>query len=732
MKTRLKDSEIRSIVEAKCHDPFSILGAHSFESGDKNFVAIRVFIPRAHEIKVISIGETEEEYPMQRIGNTDLFEVLIPRKDIFPYHLDINFGNGSSQRIRDPYSFLPVIGEMDLYLFNEGTHYQIYEKLGAHKISVSGVDGLHFAVWAPNAERVSLVGDFNGWDGRTHQMRVLGGSGIWEIFIPGLLTGERYKFEIKNKNGGLSLKSDPYAYYNEMRPQTASIAFDIESYKWGDGGWMKRRRASNMLEKPLSIYEVHLGSWRKKDGYKFLSYRELAPLLTEYVKKVGYTHVELLPIQEYPFDGSWGYQVTGYFAPTSRFGTPEDFMYLVDYLHQNGIGVIIDWVPAHFPIDKHSLAHFDGTCLYEHEDPKKGKHHEWGTLVFNFGRNEVKNFLMSNILFWCKKYHVDGIRVDAVSSMIYLDYNRKEGEWIPNMFGGRENLEAIDFLKKMNEVIHAEFPGVVSIAEESTAWGGVSRPTYLGGLGFTLKWNMGWMNDMLRYMSKDPIHRKYYHNDLTFSMIYAFTENFILVISHDEVVHGKSSLLSKMPGDEWQKFANLRLFLAFMYTHPGKKLLFMGSDIGEWNEWNYDTSLSWHLLDFDRHQMLNRYVTDLNHLYKAEKSLWEIDFEWQGFEWIDAHDWEDSIISYIRRAKDSRNYTIGAFNFTPVPRTNYRIGVPECRFYKEILNSDSNIYWGSNVGNNGGVQSENIPWQGKPCSINITIPPLGAIILKTA
>lgn len=730
MKTRLKDSEIRGIVEARCHDPFSILGAHPFESGDKNFVAIRAFIPRAHEVKVISIGKTEEEYPMQRIGNTDLFEVLIPRKDIFPYYLDINLGNGSLQRIRDPYSFLPVIGEMDLYLFNEGTHYQIYEKLGAHKISVNNVDGLHFAVWAPNAQRVSLVGDFNGWDGRTHQMRVLGGSGIWEIFIPGLSTGEKYKFEIKTKNGGLSLKTDPYAYYNEMRPQTASIVFDIESYKWEDATWMKRRRKSNMLEKPLSIYEVHLGSWRKKDGYKFLSYRELVTPLTEYVKKVGYTHVELLPIQEYPFDGSWGYQVTGYFAPTSRFGTPEDFMYLIDYLHQNDIGVIIDWVPAHFPVDKHSLAHFDGTCLYEHKDPKKGRHHEWGTLVFNFGRNEVKNFLMSNVLFWCKKYHVDGIRVDAVSSMIYLDYNRKEGEWIPNMFGGRENLEAIDFLKKMNEVLHAEFPGLISIAEESTAWGGVSRPTYLGGLGFTLKWNMGWMNDMLRYMSKDPIHRKYHHDDLTFSMIYAFTENFILVISHDEVVHGKSSLLSKMPGDEWQKFANLRLFLAFMYTHPGKKLLFMGSDIGEWNEWNYDTSLSWHLLDFDRHQMLNRYVTDLNHLYKKEKSLWEVDFEWPGFEWIDTHDWEDSIISYIRRAKESSNYTIGAFNFTPVPRTNYRIGVPECRVYKEILNSDSNIYWGSNVGNNGGIQSENIPWQGKPCSINITIPPLGAIILK--
>lgn len=626
-----------------------------------------------------------------------------------------------------------VLTDFDLHLIGEGSHYKKYEKLGAHVVEINGIKGVHFAVWAPNAERVSVIGDFNNWDGRRHPMQVLGSSGVWEIFIPGLDEGELYKFEIKSKfHNYIAVKVDPYAFYFELRPKSASIVYNINKYQWNDSTWMEMRAKKNWFESQVSIYEVHLGSWMRvpEEGNRWLTYRELADKLVKYVKEMGYTHIELLPVTEHPLDASWGYQTVGYFAPTSRFGTPEDFMYLIDQCHQNNIGVILDWAPAHFPRDAHGLGFFDGTCLYEHEDPRKGEHRDWGTLIFNYGRNEVRNFLISNALFWFEKYHVDGLRVDAVASMLYLDYSRKEGDWIPNIFGGRENLEAIDFLKKFNEIAHEYHPGILTIAEESTAWPGVSRPTYLGGLGFSMKWNMGWMNDMLEYISKDPVHRKYHHNNLTFSLLYAFTENFILVLSHDEVVHGKRSMLSKMPGDMWQKFANLRLFYGFMYGHPGKKLLFMGGEFGQWDEWNHDRSIDWHLLQYEPHWRLQKYVKDLNHLYRSEPALYEVDFNYWGFEWIDFRDSEQSIISFIRRSKAPDDFLIFVCNFTPVPRFNYRIGVPQSGFYKEILNSDSSEYWGSNLGNSGGVPAEEIPWHGRPYSMNITLPPLATIVFK--
>lgn len=626
-----------------------------------------------------------------------------------------------------------VLTDFDLHLIGEGSHYKKYEKLGAHVMEINGIKGVHFAVWAPNAKRVSVIGDFNNWDGRRHPMQVLGSSGVWEIFIPGLDEGELYKFEIKSKfHNYIAVKVDPYAFYFEVRPKSASIVYNINKYQWNDSTWMEMRAKKNWFESQVSIYEVHPGSWMRvpEEGNRWLTYRELADKLVKYVKEMGYTHIELLPVTEHPLDASWGYQTIGYFAPTSRFGTPEDFMHLIDQCHQNNIGVILDWAPAHFPRDAHGLGFFDGTCLYEHEDPRKGEHRDWGTLIFNYGRNEVRNLLISNALFWFEKYHVDGLRVDAVASMLYLDYSRKEGDWIPNIFGGRENLEAIDFLKKFNEIAHEYHPGILTIAEESTAWPGVSRPTYLGGLGFSMKWNMGWMNDMLEYISKDPVHRKYHHSDLTFSLLYAFTENFILGLSHDEVVHGKRSMLSKMPGDMWQKFANLRLFYGFMYGHPGKKLLFMGGEFGQWDEWNHDRSIDWHLLQYEPHWRLQKYVKDLNHLYRSEPALYEVDFNYWGFEWIDFRDSEQSIISFIRRSKAPDDFLIFVCNFTPLPRFNYRMGVPKSGFYKEILNSDSSEYWGSNLGNSGGVPAEEIPWHGRPYSMNITLPPLATIVFK--
>ena len=632
------------------------------------------------------------------------------------------------------YPFPQILTDFDLHLIGEGTHYKNYEKLGAHVREVKGVNGVHFAVWAPNAEGVCVIGDFNGWDGISHRMRMLGSSGIWEIFIPGLFEGEIYKFNIQSKSGEILEKADPYAFRSEIRPKSASIVHDIDKYTWNDAKWLSEREHHNALDAPISMYEVHLGSWMRvpEDGNRYLSYRELAQKLAEYVKDMGYTHVQLMPVTEHPLDASWGYQTIGYFAPTSRFGKPEEFMYFVDYMHQNGIGIILDWVPAHFPKDGHGLSRFDGTCLYEHADPRKGEHQDWGTLIFNYGRNEVRNFLLSNALFWLDKYHIDGLRVDAVASMIYLDYSRQPGEWIPNQYGGNENLEAIDFLKRFNEVVHSTHPGVLTIAEESTAWTGVSRPTYLGGLGFSLKWNMGWMNDTLCYFSKDPIHRKYEHDNLTFSLLYAFTENFILVLSHDEVVHGKRSLLDKMPGDFHQRFANMRALYGYMYGHPGKKLLFMGGEIGQWWEWNHDESIHWHLLQYESHQGIQRYVRDLNRLYQSEPALYEVDFDYHGFEWIDFRDAEGSIISFVRRGKDPEDFLVFVYNFTPVARMDYRVGVPKGGFYKEVMNSDSWSYWGGNMGNFGGIWADEMPWHGRPSSLSLTIPPLSMVVMKPA
>jgi 1,4-alpha-glucan branching enzyme len=679
---------------------------------------------------------------MTRLHDHGFCEAVLDRRHIFKYELTIQDHHGNKVTGHDPYAFLPVLGDYDLQLLGEGNHFQSYEKLGAHLMTLDGVQGVHFAVWAPNAQRVSVMGDFNRWDGRRHPMRVLGGSGIWELFIPGLGEGALYKYEIKGQLGQVFEKADPHAYAAELRPKSASVVWDIEKYRWDDQEWMAHRAETNYLHEPVSIYEVHLGSWMREsevasqtqdagaDGERFLTYRELAHRLVNYVKQMGYTHVELLPVMEHPLDASWGYQVISHFAPTSRFGTPDDFQYFVDCCHRNGIGVILDWVPAHFPRDGHGLVRFDGTALYEYEDPRKGEHRDWGTLIFNYGRNEVRNFLISSGLFWLEKYHVDGLRVDAVASMLYLDYSREPGEWEPNIYGGNENLEAIDFIRRFNELAHQNHPGAVTIAEESTAFTGVSKPVYLGGLGFTFKWNMGWMHDTLCYIEKDAIYRKHHHNDLTFGLIYAFSENFVLVISHDEVVHGKRSLAAKMPGDHWQQLANLRAYLGFMFTHPGKKLLFMGCEIAQWSEWSEDRSLDWDLLQWEPHRTLQKYVADLNQLYRCEPALYETDYSQEGFEWIDFRDWERSVIAYLRRAKDPSDHLVVVCNFTPVPREGYRVGVPESCYYAEVLNSDSEVYWGSNVGNRGGLLSDPIPWQGQPCSLNLTLPPLSLSMFK--
>jgi 1,4-alpha-glucan branching enzyme len=730
-KDNLKD-QIKLIVQASHWDPFQVLGNHMVKKDGKKAVAIRAFLPEAKEAWVIDL-KLKKLYQMERIHRDGFFEIVLPeKKDIFPYQIRIKTHEGTVTEFYDPYSFLPVLTDFDLHLIGEGTHHHLYEKLGARVMAVDTIKGVHFAVWAPNAKRVSVMGDFNRWDSRRHPMRVLGSSGIWEIFIPGINEGALYKFEIKTEKNRVLAKADPYAFFAEIRPKSASVVCDISTYQWRDARWLKNRSERNWLESPVSLYEVHLGSWMRvpEEGDRHLTYKEITEKLVRYVRQMGYTHIELMPITEHPFDASWGYQTISYYAPTSRFGKPQDFMHFVDMCHQNNIGVILDWVPAHFPTDGHGLGEFDGTCLYEHEDPRLGFHPDWGTKIFNFGRKEVKNFLISNALFWCEKYHIDGLRVDAVASMLYLDYSRQEGEWIPNMFGGRENLGAIDFLKSFNEILHHFYPGILTIAEESTAWPGVSKPVYLGGLGFSLKWNMGWMHDTLEYFSKDPVHRRYHHNNLTFSLLYAFTENFALVLSHDEVVHGKRSMLSKMPGDTWQKFANLRSLYGFMFTHPGKKLLFMGGEFGQWDEWNHDKSIDWHLLKFIPHKCLQKFVMDLNRIYRSEPALFEVDFRHEGFAWIDFHDTDHNIISFIRYAKDPDNFLVIVCNFTPVPRTGYRIGVPSDCFYQEILNSDAKIYWGSNMGNAGGLNSDAIPWHGKQYSILITLPPLSVLILK--
>lgn len=617
-------------------------------------------------------------------------------------------------------------------MFGEGNHYKIFDKLGAHPLQIKNVSGVNFAVWAPNAKRVSVIGDFNNWDGRQNPMRARKNSGVWELFIPGLKNFDKYKFEIKTQENYILKKSDPYGNFAQLRPDNASVIFDINKYKWNDATWRSLRTKNPPTSGPINIYEVHLGSWKRivEEDNRFLTYREFADEIVPYIKKMNYTHIELMPIAEHPFDGSWGYQVTGYYAVTSRYGTPEDFMYLVDKCHQNNIGVILDWVPAHFPKDEHGLARFDGTALYEHSDPRMGEHPDWGTLIFNYGRCEVKNFLIANALFWIEKFHIDGLRVDAVASMIYLDYSKKEGQWLPNKFGGNENLDAIEFMKHMNSVICGKYPEILMIAEESTAWPGVSRPVEQNGLGFNLKWNMGWMNDFLTYMQKDPIHRKFHHNNLTFSMIYAYTENFILVLSHDEVVHGKGSLISKMPGDLWQKFANLRVAFGFMIGHPGKKLSFMGNEFAQFDEWNENKSLDWHLLNFESHEKFQTYIKDLNEIYCNEKTLSYDDFTNNGFEWIDCNDSDRSVVSFMRKGKNPNDIIIFVCNFTPVPLLTHRIGVPFPGIYKEILNSDDLKYGGGGIVNSNIIQSEKIEWNWRQNSIGLKIPPLGVSIIK--
>ena len=734
--------ELDLVARGEHSDPFGILGPHWIDRDGKQVLAIRIFRPGATQA-TIAWQKPGTKFPALQIHPAGIFEVILPTD--FPgltsgqivapaaYRVHFGFPDGNQFDALDPYSFPPVLGDYDLYLFGEGTHYLKYEKLGAHVSDVEGVRGVQFAVWAPDAKRVSVVGNFNFWDGRVHAMRARQTSGIWEIFIPELADGEVYKFEILSRvSNYLGLKSDPYGFSGEVRPKNASIVRTIDGYAWNDKSWIDARTSRDWLHAPMAIYELHAGSWRRNpdEGNRWLTYRELAGELIPYVKQMGYTHIELLPIMEHPLDMSWGYQTVGYFAVTSRFGTPADFMYFVDRCHQEGIGVLLDWTPAHFPRDAHGLGFFDGTHLYEHADPKRGEQPDWGTFVFNYGRNEVQNFLISNALFWIDKYHIDGLRVDAVASMLYLDYSRKSGEWVPNQFGGRENLEAIAFLKHLNEVLHSRHPGALTIAEESTSWPAVSRPTYVGGLGFDLKWNMGWMNDTLRYFAFDPLYRQYHHNELTFSMIYAFHENFVLPLSHDEVVHGKRTLIEKMPGDNWQKFANLRLLFAYMYAHPGKKLTFMGSELAQRDEFWEEGSVDWSLEKSPPHRGVQRLMGDLNHLQASEPALFEVDFEWAGFEWIDANDALNSILSFIRRAKNTDDFMVVVCNFTPVVRENYRVGVPSAGYYREILNSDSAYYEGSDSGNSGGLRAEPIPWHGRPWSIKMRVPPLAAIYFK--
>jgi len=734
--------EIELILRADHADPFHVLGAHPVEVAEGSAVAIRAFLPEAAKAWAVRASGPHQTasgvFPLKRIHPEGFFEAVIPGEaEVFPYRLRTQDAGGRQSEFEDPYRFPAALSDFDLHLLGEGTHYKSYEKLGAHWAEMEGVGGVVFALWAPNARRVSVVGDFNRWDGRRHPMRGRGGTGIWELFLPGLGEGAIYKYEIKSRQGDvLALKADPYAFRSELRPKTASIVHDVRraarSDSWHDQDWLDQRPKRQGLDAPISTYEVHLGSWRRvpEENNRVLTYPELAERLVDYVKGMGFTHLELLPVMEHPLDESWGYQTTGYFAPTSRFGTPDDFAYFIDACHRHGIGVILDWVPAHFPADAHGLAYFDGTHLYEHDDPRRREHKDWGTRIFNYGRNEVRNFLWSSALFWLDRYHADGLRVDAVASMLYLDYSRQPGEWIPNRYGGREDLEAIDFLKRFNELAHRDHPGILTVAEESTAWPGVSRPTYLGGLGFGLKWNMGWMHDTLLYFSKDPVHRKHHHNDLTFSLLYAFTENFVSVLSHDEVVHGKRSLLSKMPGDAWQQFANLRSLYAYMYAHPGKKLLFMGGEFGQRREWDSNSSLDWHLLDQEPHRQLQQLVADLNRLYRAEPALYQVDFEPAGFEWIDFEDTENSALAFLRRARAPEDYLVVVSNFTPLPRPGYRVGVPEARFYREVLNSDAAQYGGSEVTNQPGRQAIELPWHNQPCSLELTLPPLGVVFLK--
>jgi 1,4-alpha-glucan branching enzyme len=715
------DTDLRRLVEGRHHEAFSVLGAH--REGDQT--RVRVYLPFARSVHLPDLG-----VELTQRSREGIFEWLGDGSRL-PAHYRVTWEDeaGVEHTHVDPYTFDPQIGDLDMHWFSEGRHWHAYRFLGAHLSQIDGIAGTLFAVWAPNAERVSVVGDFNRWDGRVHPMRARTGNGLWEIFIPGVDENALYKFELRNRDSGaVMVKIDPYARRFEVRPANAALVCDEPAVSWDDREWMTNRVHHGWQHAPMSIYEVHLGSWMRDANGESLGYRELAERLCDYVTAMGYTHVELLPVTEHPLDISWGYQSTGFFAPTSRFGSPDDFRYFVNHLHAHRIGVLLDWVPGHFPRDTVALARYDGTALYEHADPRQGEHRDWGTLIFNYGRNEVRSFLLSSALYWLEEFHIDGLRVDAVASMLYLDYSRDSGDWIPNKYGGRENLEAIDFLRELNEVVHSQYPGAVMVAEESTSWPQVSRPTWVGGLGFSMKWNMGWMNDTLVYFGHDPIYRQYHHNNLSFGLLYAFTENFILPFSHDEVVHGKGSLLDRMPGDEWQRFANLRLLYTFMFSYPGKKLLFMGCDIGQGREWDSEASVEWDLLQYGYHEGVQRLVRDLNQLYADEPSLHYRDFESQGFEWIDCHDATQSTLSYLRR--DDDDVLIAVLNFTPVIRENFAIGVPYAGRYQEILNSDSEFYRGSNAGNAGELHAEASEWMGRPYRLALTLPPLAGILLR--
>lgn len=730
MKNYLDERIVEQLVTSGYGDPFSVLGMHR-EGADGDLV-IRALQPQAQNVYVLEYETGNIMATMEKVHDTGLFQVEFPPDwDFFKYRLRIDLWTGESYDTEDAYRFPPVLGEQDLYYMSEGTHIDEYDRLGAHPIELDGVKGVVFAVWAPNARRVSVVGTFNEWDGRRHMMRPRGSSGIWEIFVPHISAGVLYKYELIGPDGNiLPLKADPFAFYAEKRPSTASVVYDLDKYEWKCPGWEKKREAANAMDAPISIYEVHLGSWRRKydEGMRYLTYKEMEEELVPYVKEMGYTHVELLPVNEHPFDGSWGYQATGLYAPTSRFGTPDEFRSLIDAFHKAGISVIMDWVPGHFPKDSFGLAEFDGTALYEHADPRRGEHKDWGTKIYNYGRCEVGDFLTSNAMFWNKKYRIDGLRVDAVASMLYLDYSRKAGEWVPNKFGGHEDLEAVDFLKRTNELMYANCPGTMTVAEESTAWPMVSRPTYMGGLGFGYKWNMGWMHDTLEYMSLDPVYRRYHHNKMTFGMLYAYNENFVLPLSHDEVVHGKGSLLTKMSGDRWQKFANLRAYFGFMYGFPGKKLLFMGNEFGQDREWDYNGALSWHLLNDPLHRGVQNAVRDLNKLYRDLPAMHEQDYSPEGFEWIDPNNADESVFSFIRYGKNREDMAVVVSNFTPVPRENFRLGVPKAGRYLEVFNSDAEVYGGSGMGNMGAVETTGQGWNDRQDSVLVTLPPLSTVV----
>ena len=727
----LTRSELESLTQAKHRSPHQLLGMHPL--GDGSGVVVRAFLPNAAAVEIAPTHEKKKpQIKLERLDDSGLYEgVSIGAQHVYAYDLVITDYQGHVRRTRDAYSFLPTLGATDLHLFGQGDERRIYEKLGAQLRVIDGVPGTSFAVWAPNAQRVSVVGELNGWDGRYHALRLLGASGVWEIFIPGVGEGALYKYEIKDAHGSVSLKTDPYGFFFEPAPKNASIVWDNRKFKWTDADWMKQRGQQDPLRARMSIYEIHLGSWMKKSATESLSYRDIAAPLVEYVKRLGFTHVEFLPVSEHAFYPSWGYQVTGFYSPTCRYGTPDDFQFLVNALHEARIGVFIDWVPAHFPRDEWALARFDGTSLYEHEDPRKGAHQDWGTLIFNFGRHEVKNFLTANAIFWCERFHIDGLRVDAVASMLYLDYSRKAGEWVPNQYGGREHIEAVEFLKSFNHLVHTEFPGVVTIAEESTAWPLVTRPPYLGGLGFSFKWNMGWMHDTLNFFGRETVHRKYHQNDLTFAMLYHHNENFVLPLSHDEVVHGKHSLIGRMPGDDWQAFANLRTLLGYQWCFPGKKLLFMGCEFGQRGEWNANAALDWWLLDQGPfHRGLQQFIADLNLLYQAEPALWDGDYAVEGFFWLDCTDHQNSVMSFVRQNRASTNHLLVILNLTPVLRTNYRLGLPLGGFWREVLNSDAVAYGGSNQGNLGGVTAQEHPLHNQSYSAEFTIPPLNVSVFR--